>query len=162
MISESSTDSRDVNPFSGGEELQQQLAEVKERLNEAKMELALQQSKHPASYDDFYFIEQLDGLRSQIRHWTATHFSHAGAYWTIGTERRFRELSENWAAYMEDEDRRPWLIQARIWAILQQLLFDSESDKQYSYLFTGQARNYSVDRMLERGSSPFISLIREG
>jgi hypothetical protein len=157
---ESSTAYRDVDPFADSGELQgkvaqleQQLGDVIERLNQAKTELALEQSRRPTLYDDYYFREQLDGLRSQIRHWTATYFSHAGAYWTLYAERRFKKLSDDWAAYLEYKDRRPWLIQARIWHILQQLLFDSDSKKRFSYLFAGPNKKYSIDRLLAQGST---------
>jgi hypothetical protein len=162
MLSESSRDNSIEDPFTdSGEDdvegkvaqLEQQLADVKERLNQAKMELALEQSRRPIVYDDSYFINQLYMLRKQIQDWTVTYFSHAGGHWTKKAERRFRKLSDDWAAYMDDSGRRPRLIQARIWRILQQLLFDPDSKRQFSYIFSGRLKNYSVDRVLEQGLS---------
>lgn len=65
ITSESSLESRDINPFVNSDELQgkiahleRELANVKERLNQTKTELALEQSRRPTLYDDYYFLEQ--------------------------------------------------------------------------------------------------------
>ena len=129
--------------------LERQLAETMERLNQAKTELALEQSRRPTHYSDRYFVAELEALRGQIRDWTNTHFSHAGGHWTPLAEKRFKRLSGDWPAFMEDKCRRPWLIQAYIWNMLQERLFDSVSETRPSYLFT--KKKQSIDRRLAQG-----------
>jgi hypothetical protein len=52
---------------------------------------------------------------------------------------------------MEDSNRRPWLIQAQVWYILQQRLFDPQSDKLPSWLFTGTEKEIAIDKMFLGG-----------
>lgn len=157
-ISDSSAGESIEDPVLDGEllqnkvtQLQQELSEIRERLNLAKTELAMEQSKHPSLYDDFYFERQLDGLRGKVRRWTITYFETTAAYWTPPAERKFKPLSDEWAAYMEDDTRRPWLIQAQVWYFLQQRLLDPDSPRRPSWLFAGLKQKVSIDRMFAQG-----------
>lgn len=157
-ISDFSSDDRDEDAVLDGEVLQDRLAEMqqelfstREQLNEAKTELALEQSKRPTLYDDRYFEKQLNALRGKITRWCCSYFQCAGPFWTMPAEKRFSMLSDEWAAYMEDSNRRPWLIQARVWYILQQRLFDPQSDKLPSWLFTGTKKEIAIDKMFLGG-----------
>lgn len=158
-LSESSDDSIE-NPFLDQAEvtlreeiagLQEELSDVRERLTHAKAQLALEQSRLSVEYDDQYFEDQLGQLRSDIRHWCCEYFTHTGGYLTIYADRRFRVLTHNWPAYLNDTRWRPWLIQARIWATLQRCVFDEDSKKRSHYLFAGPAKKYAVDELLARG-----------
>lgn len=157
-ISDSSSDDRDEDAVLDGEVLQDRLAEMqqelfstREQLNQAKTELALEQSKRPTLYDDRYFEKQLNALRGKITRWCCSYFQCAGPFWTMPAEKRFSMLSDEWAAYMEDSNRRPWLIQAQVWYILQQRLFDPQSDKLPSWLFTGTEKEIAIDKMFLGG-----------
>jgi hypothetical protein len=155
-----STDDDNDEPVLDGEVLQgevvrlkQELSDVRDRLNEAKTDLAFQQSRRPIDYDNAYFIEELDELRSQIRGWCMSYFTTTRSYWTVPAERKFKLLSKEWAAYMSNKARRPWLIQAYVWYALDQYLFDPVSKKRASWLFTGRQTGQSIDRMFAQGES---------
>ncbi|KAJ4301515.1 hypothetical protein N0V90_003608 [Kalmusia sp. IMI 367209] len=134
------------------EQLQALLRGVKEQLVEAKTQLALEQSKRPIEYDDQHFKVALDQLRYDVRQWCRTYFTHTGAYFTRSADRRFRGLTHNWAAYLCDKDWRPWLIQARVWDMLQCYVFDEYSKRQHYFLFTGPDKEYSVDKLFSQAS----------
>ncbi|KAH6629360.1 hypothetical protein C7974DRAFT_394305, partial [Boeremia exigua] len=158
--SASSINEASADPFVDGVELRseitqlrQQLANVKGLLNQAKTELALEQSRRPTVYDDAYFVAQLDNLRQEIQSWTITYFSTGKGHYTQRTRRRFEVVSDDWASYMEDANFRPWLIQARIWHTLLQRLFDSDSSRRHRWLYTGAKDGVSVDETLERAAS---------
>ncbi|KAL1594052.1 hypothetical protein SLS59_009083 [Nothophoma quercina] len=127
--------------------LQQELSVTRDRLNQTKTELAFQQSRRPNDYDDAYFEVQLDGLRSQIRDWCISYFANSRGFITPRAEKKFKPLSNEWIVWMTNKGRRPWIIQARVWYALDQLLFDSTSTKRASWLFTGQKAGHSVDKM---------------
>lgn len=140
-----------IDPFKNRRELQDDIAQLESQIHKLRRELALEQVRRPTLYNGSYFARQLDEIRQMIRHWTVTYFTHAGGHWTPSAQRRFERLSEDWAAYLEHEQLRPWLIQARLWHLLQALLFDTMSKKRYSYIFTGRAKNCSFDKMLAEG-----------
>ncbi|KAH7385573.1 hypothetical protein DE146DRAFT_759800 [Phaeosphaeria sp. MPI-PUGE-AT-0046c] len=132
--------------------LKQELSLLRDRLDHTKTELAFQQSRRPTGYDEAYFEEQLNGLRSQIRSWCASYFSNGRSYWTMPAERRFKPLCSEWADFLASRSRRPWLIQARVWYTLDHLLFNSESKKQTSWLFLGNQNSVSVDKMFAQAA----------
>jgi hypothetical protein len=162
-----STEAPNVDPFLAKSELEakvaileHQLHDVKGRLNQTKTQLALEQSRRPAQYDDQYFTNQLVELRNLTRHWSNSYFRHCGGYLTIPAERNFRCVSDEWAAYLEFKDKRPWLIQARLWDSLQRRVFDVRSDSQYGYVFAGRDKKYAVDKILVGGSNGPPTLTR--
>lgn len=153
-----SGDDEDHDPVLDGEVLQeenillkQELAKLRDRLNHTKTELAFQQSRQPGEYNEGHFIEQLDGLRREIRDWCVSYFENGRWYWTIPAERRFKPLCSEWAAFMADKFRRPQLIQARVWYTLDQLLFNPISEKQASWLFLAHKNSPSIDKMFAQG-----------
>jgi hypothetical protein len=161
-----STDHDNDEPVLDGEvlhgenmRLKQELYDLRDRLNQAKTELAFQQSRRPRHNEEKYFKEQLDGLRGRIRRWCITYFDNSRSYWTLPAERKFKLLSNDWVAYMTNRDQRPWLIQARVWYALDQLLFDPASTKRTAWLFAGQETGISIDRMFAQGQSCHHTLV---
>lgn len=148
----------DQEPVYDGEVLQeentvlkQEMSELRDRLNHTKTELAFQQSRRPSDYKDSYFEKQLYGLRSQIRSWCASYFVNEESYWTMPAERRFKPLCTEWAAYLDSKSWRPWLIQARVWYILDRSLFNSTEEKYSSWLYLGKRNGRSIDKMFAQG-----------
>ncbi|KAF2258542.1 hypothetical protein CC78DRAFT_621735 [Lojkania enalia] len=133
-------------------ELQRELRLVNERLNQTKTQLALEQSKRPVQYDDRYFEDQVLELRHQIRDWTEEFFRNSGGYVTELAKNRFRHITLDWAAYLDDERWRPRLIQARLWDSLQQHIFDAYSEKWSGYLFAGQGGKYPLDQIFAQST----------
>ncbi|KAF2735588.1 hypothetical protein EJ04DRAFT_576069 [Polyplosphaeria fusca] len=145
--------------------LQQELNRVKALLVQTKTELALEQSRRPVEYDDRYFESQVTELRFNIRQWTRAHFSNSNGYMTSRAEGTFQALSRDWAAYLEDENWRPRLIQARLWDTLERRVFDVESEWRREYVFAGRKGGHALESMFAKaalsGSSDSRSAYRE-
>ncbi|KAF2108804.1 hypothetical protein BDV96DRAFT_652418 [Lophiotrema nucula] len=123
--------------------------ELRRQLQETKIQLALEQSRQPALYDDTYFTDRFKELRYHIRNWAMTHFSHSGGYFTPRAQRRFRGLSPDWATYLNSSYWRPWLIQARVWDKLQRHVFDTNSKARPEYVFVAtEEGHFRLDQEL--------------
>ncbi|KAF2472905.1 uncharacterized protein BDR25DRAFT_353218 [Lindgomyces ingoldianus] len=55
------------------ERFQRELLDVTARLNQAKTQLSLEQSRQPAVYNDQHFQNKVTYLQDKIRRWTSTH-----------------------------------------------------------------------------------------
>lgn len=131
--------------------LRQQLHDVTEDLNERIAQLALSQTRRPTVYSDQYFETQLDSLRGMIRNWCISYFNCAEGHWKLSAERKFGTISPDWRAYLEDGERRPWLVQAKIWTILYKFIFGLRSKKRFAYVFVGSEKQNSIDNELAAG-----------
>lgn len=133
--------------------MQAQILELKGRLIDTKTQLALEQSRLPTDYDDDYFKAEMDQLRYEIQQWCRTYFANTRGYLTRSAQKRFKNQTHNWAAYLENQYWRPWLIQAHVWDVLHHWLFDGYSKNRASYVFSGLDRKYPVDKRLSQGES---------
>ena len=132
--------------------LQEQLAAGRQELERTKYELGLERSKRANYLDDKYFSSAVLSLRSKIRQWATAHFENQAGYVTRRAANHFKHLTSNFTAYLQSKEHRPWLIQARLWDLLQLRIFDQSSPKRHGYIWTGRAKSQQLDTTLREGS----------
>lgn len=132
--------------------LQEQLAAGMQELERTKYDLVLERAKRPNNFDDYYFSNAAISLRSKIRQWAITYFGNEAGYVTRRAANRFQHLTSDFAAYLDSRGFRPWLIQARLWDLLQLQIFDQSSPRRYGYIWTGPTKSQQLDIALREGS----------
>lgn len=132
--------------------LQEQMAAGMQELERTRHDLVLERAKRPNHLDDDYFCDAVLSLRSKIRQWAATYFGNEAGYATRRAANRFRHLTSNFAAYLDSRRYRPWLIQARLWDLLQLQVFDQSSSQRYGYIFAGQIKPQQLDTALREAT----------
>lgn len=133
--------------------LQEQLAAGMQELERTKFDLVLERAKRPNNFDDDYFCDAAISLRSKIRQWAIAYFENEAGYVTRRAANRFQHLTSDFAAYLDSREFRPWLIQARLWDLLQLQIFDQSSPRRYGYIWTGRTKSQQLDIALREGSS---------
>ena len=64
-------------------------------------------------------------LREGVFQWSGAYFAYdGGRYSRSKALRRFRHLVSDYEAYVGSRELRPWLIQARLWDLLQENIFE--------------------------------------
>lgn len=99
-------------------------------------QLLLQQatSKHPGLSDDV-IAKRMSFLRNEVFQW-ASNFFYASVTFGDTSAQDFGHLSRNYKVYLASPSLRPWLIQARLWDMLQENIFEDKS-KYYGYVWAG-------------------------
>lgn len=86
-------------------------------------------------------VNNTRSLRTQIFLWTSTHISRfEGSISAPKNMKQFRHIVNDPDAYINNEVHRSWLIQARLWDLLQYHIFDDDKNgdsKYYGYIWTG-------------------------
>lgn len=132
--------------------LQEQLAAGMQELERTKYDLVLERAKRPNNFDDYYFSDAAISLRSKIRQWAITYFGNEAGYVTRRAANRFQHLTSDFAAYLDSRGFRPWLIQARLWDLLQLQIFDQSSPRRYGYIWTGPTKSQQLDIALREAT----------
>jgi len=85
-------------------------------------------------------VNDMRDLRTQILRWTETHSRYEGGISAPKNVKQFRHIVSDPDTYIKDEVYRSWLIQARLWDLLQRHIFEDDKNgdwKYYGYIWTG-------------------------
>ncbi|OCL06399.1 hypothetical protein AOQ84DRAFT_365818 [Glonium stellatum] len=141
--------------------LQCRIQDQQLQLNQAKGVLLQEHTGRYQGLSDESLAKQMTALRAEIFEWSGAHFTHDGGnYSKSKAVHRFRHLVSDHEAYLGSCVLRPWLIQARLWDLLQENIFGDDR-KYFGFIWAcgiARRRFYTVTSPHERISRNMLPL----
>jgi hypothetical protein len=143
--------------------LKKQRSAARQRLEDAKIDLANSRSERSDRLDDNYFVEKLSQLRYTIKQWAVTYFTNSSRHITRRADKAFSHLTDNFASYLEAPHHRPLLIQALLWDQLQDRIFNPCTGH-FGYIWAGRhgIRNMRLPKLRAPKLRPLQEVLKPG
>jgi hypothetical protein len=147
--------------------LQSKIQDQQLQLNETKEALRQERTNKYQGLSDEDLVKRMKILREGVFQWSAYFTYDGGRYSRSKAQHRFRHLVSDYEAYLGSRELRPWLIQARLWDLLQENIFEDRR-KYYGFVWAGgvaRRRFYtytSSEECISRNMQPLDAILKPG
>lgn len=135
------------------EQLHQLVYRLRSKIQETRKALLQERTSKYQGLSDGDLVKRMKILREGIFQWSGAYFTYDGSRYSRSRARhRFRHLVSDYGAYLGSHELRPWLIQARLWDLLQENIFEDRT-KYYGFVWAGgvaRRRFYTYTSSKER------------
>ena len=148
--------------------LQSKIQDQQLQLNQARKALLQERTSKYQGLSDEDLVKRMKILREGVFQWSGAYFTcDGGKYSRHKALHRFRHLVSDHEAYLGSRELRPWLIQARLWDLLQENIFEDRT-KYYGFVWAGgvaKRRFYtytSSEERVSRNMRPLDDILKPG
>ena len=101
--------------------LQSKIQDQRLQLNQTRKALLQERTSKYQGLSDEDLVKRMKILREEVFQWSGAYFTYDGSRYSRSKAlHRFRHLVSDYEAYLGSCELRPWLIQARLWDLLQE------------------------------------------
>lgn len=146
--------------------LQSKIQDQQLQLNQSRKALLQERTSKYQGLSDEDLVKRMKILREGVFQWSGAYFTYdGGRYSRSKALHRFRHLVSDYEAYLGSRELRPWLIQARLWDLLQENIFEDRA-KYYGFVWAGgvaRRRFYtytSSEERISRNMAPLDTILK--
>lgn len=148
--------------------LQSKIQDQQLQLNQTRKALLQERTSKYQGLSDEDLVKRMEILREGVFQWSGAYFTYdGGRYSRSKAQHRFRHLVSDYEAYLGSRELRPWLIQAHLWDLLQENIFEDRT-KYYGFVWAGgvaRRRFYtytSSEERVSRNMLPLDTILKPG
>lgn len=148
--------------------LQSKIQDQQLQLNQTRKALLQERTSKYQGLSDEDLVKRMKILREGVFQWSGAYFTYdGGRYSRSKAQHRFRHLVSDYEAYLGSRELRPWLIQAHLWDLLQENIFEDRT-KYYGFVWAGgvaRRRFYtytSSEERVSRNMLPLDTILKPG